>query len=190
MTVEELVQRLGRNSRNSSQPLAVDPPQTTRPRRTPRGRRPSGQPGHEGQSRALVSIERVDVVIPIRPERCACCQFPLHGEDGQPQRPQVTESPSVKPRVTEYQLHRLVCPICGEATRAEWPAGVPDGGFGPRIRAITALCTGANHLSRRTTQTVMEDLFGITIGLGTVANLEQATTQALAEPVAEAWTYV
>jgi transposase len=189
-TVEELAQRLGRNSCNSSQPPSADPPQTTRPRRAPSGRRPGGQPGHEGQSRALVPIEEVDVVIPMRPERCARCQFPLHGEDGQPQRHQVTDIPAVKPRVTEYQLHRLVCTVCGEVTRAELPAGVPRGGFGPRVQATTALCTGAYHLSRRTTQTVMEDLFGITIGLGTLANLEQATAQALAEPVAGARTYV
>ena len=52
------------------------------------------------------------------------------------------------------------------------------------------MCTGAYHLSRRTTQTRLEDLFGIAIGLGTVANLEQATVQASAEPVAEARTYV
>ena len=33
---------------------------------------------------------------------------------------------------------------------------------------------------------MLADLFGVSIGLGTVANLEQATVQALAEPVAEA----
>lgn len=189
-TVEELAQRLGRNSRNSSQPPSADPPQTTRPSRASSGRRPGGQPGHEGQSRAWVPSEQVDVIIPLRPERCARCQFPLQGEDGQPQRHQVTDIPSVKPRVIEYQLHRLACSVCGEVTRAEWPVGVPRGGFGPRVQAITALCTGAYHLSRRTTQMVMEDLFGIAIGLGTVANLEQATVQALAGPVAEARTYV
>jgi hypothetical protein len=92
----------------------------------------------------------------------------------------------VKPVVTEYQLHQLVCPACGEATRAEVPPGVPTGEFGPRVQAITALCTGVYPLSKRTTQSVMEDLFGVLLGLGTVANVEQATAQALAEPVVEA----
>src|SRR5436309_3371504 len=36
----------------------------------------------------------------------------------------------------------------------------------------------------------MEDLFGVSMGLGTVANLEQATVKALAEPVAEARAHV
>jgi transposase len=54
------------------------------------------------------------------------------------------------------------------------------------VQAITALCTGAYHLSKRTTQRVLEDLFGLPLGLGTSANLEQATVQAVAEPVTEA----
>jgi transposase len=114
----------------------------------------------------------------------------LLGEDPQPQRHQVTELPPVQPVVTEYRRHRLVCPACGEATRAELPADVPAGGFGPRVQAITALCTGAYHLSKRATQSVLEDLFGVSMGLGTIANLEQATAHVLAEPVAEARAYV
>jgi transposase len=67
---------------------------------------------------------------------------------------------------------------------------VPTGGFGPRIQAITALCTGASHLSKRTTQRALEDLFGVQMGLWTIANLEHATVRAVAEPVAEARAYV
>jgi transposase len=100
----------------------------------------------------------------VKPERCLRCQPPLAGEDPVPQRHQVTDIPPVKPVVTEYQLHQLVCPVCGDVSRAELPAGVPTGGFGPRVQAITALCTGAYHLSKRTTQSVLEDLFGVSNG--------------------------
>jgi transposase len=191
-TVQQLMERLQQDSRTSSRPPSSDPPQALgrRPRREPSGLRPGGQPGHEGQARALVSLEQVDVVIPVKPERCARCQHPLHGEDDQPQRHQVTELPPVQPIVTEYQLHRLVCPVCGETTRAQLPAGVPTGGFGQRVQAIAALCTGAYHLSKRTTQCVMEDLFGVSISLGALVSLEQATARAVVGPVAEARTYV
>ena len=190
-TVEELAQRLGQNSHNSSRPPSADPPQAMRQsRREPSGRRPGGQPGHEGQTRALVPVEAVDVLIPLKPLRCPRCQHPLQGHDPQPQRQQVTEIPSVRPVVTEYQLHHLYCPACGALTRAEWPAGVPTGGFGPRVQAVAALCTGAYHLSKRTTQRVMADLFRLPLSVGTLANLEQATVQALAAPVAEARGYV
>jgi transposase len=191
-TVQHLTERLQQDSRTSSRPPSSDPPQATtkRPRRDPSGRRPGGQPGHQGQARALVPVAEVDVVIAVKPERCRRCQYPLQGEDAQPERRQVMEIPPIKPVVTEYQLHQLGCPACGEATRGELPVGVSSGAFGPRVQAITALCTGAYHLSKRTTQRVLEDLFGLPMSLGTIANLEQATVQALVEPVAEARAYV
>lgn len=106
-TVEELAQRLGRNSRNSSQPPSTDPPQPpTRPRREPSGRRAGGQPGHAGQARAMLPVAAVDVVIPVKPVLCRHCQRPLQGADPQPQRHQVTEIPGAKPVITEYQRHR------------------------------------------------------------------------------------
>ena len=191
-TIQQLTERLQQDSRTSSRPPSSDPPQAAgkRPRREPTGRRPGGQPGHEGQARALVPVEAVDVLIPVKPVRCARCQHPLHGDDPQPQRRQVTEIPPMKPCIPEYQLHRLVCPGCGEATRAEVPAGVPTGGFGPRVQAVAALCTGAYHRSKRATQSVLEDLFGVAMRVGTLVNLEHATVQAVAEPVAAARGYV
>jgi transposase len=190
--VQQLREQRQQTSRTSSRPPSSDPPQALakRPRREPSGRRPGGQPGHEGHARGLVPGEQVDVVCPVKPARCRRCQQPLQGEDPQPQRHQVAEIPPVKPVVTESQLHQLVGSACGAATRAEVPSGGPTGGFGPRLQAITALCPGAYHLSKRTTQSVLADLCGIQMGLGTIANLEQAAVQALAEPVAEARVYV
>jgi transposase len=162
-TVEELAQRLGRNSHNSSQPPSADPPPTPkRSRRDPSGRRPGGPPGHEGHTRALVPVEEVEVVIAVTPERCRGCQHWRAGEEAQPERHQVTEIPPIKPVVPAYPWHQLCCPSCG------------------------ALCTGAYHVSKRTTRQVMADLFGLPRSVGTIVNLEQATVQAVAEPGAEA----
>ncbi len=191
-TVQRLLERLQQDSHNSSRPPSSDPPQARRqpPRRMPSGRKRGGQPGHQGQTRALVPLEDVDTVIPVKPRQCHRCQHALQGEDLQPHRHQVTELPAIQPVVTEYQMHRLVCPACGASTRATLPVGVPPGGFGPRVQAIVALCTGAYRLSKRTTQEVMADLFGLPMSLGTIPHLEQATVQAVATPVAEAQTYV
>ena len=123
VAVQHLLEQLRQDSRTSSRPPSSDSPQAIgrRPRREPSGRRPGGQPGHAGQTRMLVPMEEVDVVIPIKPVRCHRCRRLLHGEDAQPQRHQVTELPPAKPVVTEYQLHQLWCPVCGETTRAELP---------------------------------------------------------------------
>jgi transposase len=54
-TVQRLTEQLRQDSRTSSRPPSSDPPQAIgkRPRRQPSGRRPGGQPDHEGQTRAL-----------------------------------------------------------------------------------------------------------------------------------------
>jgi transposase len=191
-TVQRLLERLQQDSHNSARPPSSDPPQAMekRARRGPSGRKRGGQPGHRGQTRTLMPIEDVDTVVPVKPQHCHRCQHPLVGDDPQPYRHQVTEGPPVKPVVTEYQMHRLVCPACGASTRAPLPVGAPPGGFGPRVQAIVALCTGAYRLSKRTTQEVMEDLFGLPMSLGTIPHLEQATVQAVAAPVADAQAYV
>ena len=191
-TVQQLLERLQQDSHNSSRPPSSDPPHALRPRprRGSSGRKRGGQPGHRGQPRTLRPIEDVDTVVPVKPQHCHRCRHALQGDDPQPYRHQVTELPPIKPVVTEYQLHRLLCPACGVPTRADLPLGVPPGGFGPRVQAIVALCTGAYRLSKRTPQEVMADLFGLPMSLGTIPHLEQATVQAVAEPVAEAHTYV
>ena len=85
-TVQHVTERVQQDSRTSSRPPSSDPPQALakRPRRVPSGRRPGGQPGHEGHTRALVPVEAVDLVRPVKPERCRRCPHPLLGEDPAP----------------------------------------------------------------------------------------------------------
>jgi transposase len=188
--VRTLQAQLNQTSRNSSRPPSRDPPPSPRPRR-PRGQRRRGaQPGHPGQTRTLVPVEDVDEVVVFKPEQCQGCRAPLWGDDTSPFRHQVIELPPIKPVITEYQWHQLVCTACGATTRAPWPAGVPSGTYGPRVQATVALCTGAYRLSKRMTQQLMEEVFGLPASVGTISQLEQATTAALAAPVEAARTYV
>ena len=53
-----------------------------------------------------------------------------------------------------------------------------------------ALYTGAYRLSKRMTQQAMDEMFGVPMSVGTISQLEQATTAAVAAPVEEARTYV
>jgi transposase len=185
-----LEERLNQTSRNSSRPPSSDPPQSQRPRR-PRGQRRRGaQPGHPGHTRSLVPVEAVNKVVAIKPDQCSGCHAPLLGDDPSPFRHQVIEMPPLQPVITEYQWHQLVCPECGETTRAPWPEGVPSGTYGPRVQATVALCTGAYRLSKRTTQQALDDLCGVPLSVGTISQLEQATTKVLAAPVQEAHDYV
>jgi transposase len=58
------------------------------------------------------------------------------------------------------------------------------------VHAITALCTGAYRLSKRTTQQLLNDLCGVPLRLGTLSMREAAMVDAVAAPVAEARAYV
>jgi transposase len=188
--VRTLEEQLKQTSRNSSRPPSSDPPQAQRPKRPRSGRRRGGQPGHRGQTRTLIPLEDVHEVVVLKPDQCSGCQAPLSGEAPRPFRHQVIEIPRIDPVVTEYQWHQLVCPDCGETTRAPWPKGVPSGTYGPRVHATVALFSGSYRLSKRTTVQAMEELFGVPMSVGTISQSEKSTTEVVAEPVEEARAYV
>ncbi len=184
--IRELEARLAKFSRNSSRPPSSDPPGApppAPPKRT--GRRRGGQPGHDGPSRAVVPPEQVTRTEVIKPDSCRRCGGPLEGDDPNPYCHQVIEVPKAAATVEEYRLHALDCPRCCISTRATLPPGVPSGNFGPRLQAIVAVCSGAYRMSKRGIEELVEDFFGVPISLGSVANMEQATSKAVEAPVEE-----
>jgi transposase len=187
----ELRARLGQNSSNSSRPPSSDLP-GARPagKRTPSGRRAGGQPGHPGHQRTLLPVDEVDQVIRLVPAVCRQCGevLPTAAGSGDPadERHQVTELPPPRAEVTEYHLAARRCRGCGTVTRANRPAEVGAGSFGPRLQALVALLSGRYRLSRREVVQLMGDIWGAEVALGSVVKLEQATSTALAPVVAEA----
>jgi hypothetical protein len=95
---------------------------------------PHGKEPHD----IRVTFTRADWAGGLQRARCPHGHHLLSGKDSSPQRPQGREIPPRTPAVTEAQLHRLSCPAGDEATRAEWPAGVPAGALGLRVQASTA----------------------------------------------------
>jgi len=187
--VEDLEQRLGQNSSNSSRPPSTDPPTVKRaPPRTPSGRRTGGQPGHALQQRPLLEPTRPP--LPLKPSACRQCGRALTGTDPQPLRHQVIELPRFRPDVTEYQLHRLPCAGCGRTTCAALPAGVPAGGQGPRLQSVVALLTGAYRLSKRQVESLCADILSVPVSAGQVCALEADTVAATAPVVAELRAHV
>jgi hypothetical protein len=187
--VAELEQRLKRNSRNSSLPPSADPPSAPpRRRQAASGRERGGQPGHKGTSRSLLALERVDEVVEHWPRRCRCGHLFCTTERkavGEPARHQVAELPPTAVILTEHRLQRLRCPDCGVTMRAELPAGLPRGAFGPRLQAAVATLAVRNRVSRRDTVELMRELFGAELSTGSIAAIMQQTGATLAEPHAQ-----
>jgi transposase len=193
--VAELEQRLNRSSRNSSLPPSQDPPSAPPRRGKPgSGRRRGGQPGHEGTNRPLLPLERVDELVEHWPERCAACAHVFgQGERiavAPPHRHQVSELPPIAVRVSEHRLHRLRCPACAAETRAELPAEVPGGVFGPGLQAAIATLAVRNRVSRRDTVELVRDLFGAELSTGSIDAIVQRAGEALALPYEELLRHV
>lgn len=188
--VERLREQTRASSRNSSQPPSSDTPdKPPRRERKSSGKKRGAQPGHEGHQRKLYSPEECRSVSDHRPTKCRDCGAALSGDDPNPLRHQVVELPEVPPLVDEHRLHRLTCPNCGEATRANLPVDVPACGYGPRLAAAVGVLGGKYHQSDRQTQELLEDFFQVEVALGTVNNLRQEVCEALAAPVAEATAF-
>ena len=187
--VAELEQRLNRSSRNSSLPPSQDPPSAPpRPKKPASGRKPGGQPGHEGTNRPLLPLEQVDEVIDHWPERCPACAHVFSERErvdaAAVQRHQVSELPPIAVTATEHRLHRLRCPACAAATRAELPAGVPRSAFGPRLQSAVATLAVRNRVSRRDGVELMDELFGVKLSTGSIEAIVERAGDALAEPYA------
>jgi len=191
--IEDLERRLNRNSRNSSLPPSQDPPSAEHERAPPSGRSQGAQPGHPGHGRPFQPIESVDAVIDHWPERCGCGHV-FGGAEREPvgesARQQVSELPEIAVVVSEHRLHRLRCPDCGATARAELPADVPAGAFGPRLAAAIAALTVRNRVSRRDVAELAEELFGVRIATGTVDAIVQRAGAALAGPYQELLDHV
>jgi transposase len=189
-----LQEQLGQNSHNSSRPPSSDRPEPAKKKQpdklTKSQRKRGGQPGHQHHARPLKPIEQVNKVVPIKPDQCRHCGAALKGEDPQPYRHQVTEIPPLEPVVIEYQLATLTCEQCGQTTRAGLPLGVPERVFGPRLQSIGSLLSGVYRLSRRQVEALMADIFRVELALGSLKNLEEDTSEAVAQPVVSAQAYV
>lgn len=190
--VRGLLARLGQNSSNSSLPPSANPPQAPPPvRKRPTGRKPGGQPGHTAQLRQRLPRERLtEPTVHYLPAMCAACQDDLPAlpgpDDPEPRWHQVVELPPIPVQVTEYQAHGRTCRSCGHLTWAPIPGAIRAHACGPRLTATMAFLSGALHVSKRGIEEFVETVLQVPIALGTVSNLEQEVSAALAGAHAEA----
>lgn len=160
------------------------PPSTQHPHAKPAPQKPKskkkrgGQPGHAKHARPLIPTKECDDMLPMKPAECRRCHARLSGEDPQPLRHQVWELPEIKPIVTEYQQHRLICPGCGETTCGELPPGVPLGQSGPRLVAFVGLLMACFRQSKRRTAMFVQTVLNIPCCPALTVKMQRQVTAA------------
>ena len=171
-------------------PPRTNEPIPPAPVKKPSGRKPGGQPGHPPHLKELVPPERLSAVITYIPEHYGKCQTPLpqtaEPNDPPPTRHLVAELSKLVAQITEHQGHYRTCPCCGEVTHAPIPADIRAHGIGPRLAGTLSYLAGSHGVSKRGIEELSEDVFEARIALGTVANLEQEMSEALASTYKEA----
>jgi transposase len=184
--IAELETRLNQSPRNSSLPPSTEHPHAKPTPDKPKSKKKrGGQPGHKKHERALIPSEQCQQVIERRPTVCRRCQERLPGDDAAPLRHQVWELPVIRPKVTEYRLHRLTCPGCGATTCGTLPADVPTGQSGPRLTAFVGLLMGHFRQSKRRAALFLQDLLGFPCCPATTVKMQNQVSAALAEPYEE-----
>lgn len=189
--LNELEARLKTNSTNSSTPPSANPLGAAAPVTKKKSkRRRGGQPGHPPHLKQLLPPERVTRTETIVPKACDGCGSALPQvagpSDPEPKRFQVVELPPIVATVTEYQAHARTCSCCGVVTQATIPASIRAHSVGPRLTATLSYFSGCHGVSKRGVEEIAETVLGVPIALGTVANLEQEVSEALAPAHAEA----
>jgi transposase len=187
----ELEARLKINASNSSTPPSANPLGAAKPVVKKKSiLKRGGQPGHPPHLKQLLPAERVTHWEHFWPDECSACHAQLPHvagpDDPEPKRFQTIELPPIIAEVTEYQAHTRTCPCCGTVTQATIPAAVREHSVGPSLTATCSYLTGGKGMSKRDVEEIADVLFGAPIALGTVANLEQEVSAALAPAHQEA----
>jgi transposase len=170
--------RTPKNSINSSKPPSSDFPkiQKTQSLREPSGKKPGGQPGHQGTT--LKMSVTPDTIQQHSPNYCTCCGEDLsHYQTRFIGHRQVIDIPPIKPIVTEHQLFEVHC-RCGHNNKASYPDGVlTPVSYGPGVQSLVCYLSVRQYLPVERITELLSSLCGLSISTGGVCYLLEKVKQ-------------
>lgn len=172
--VSDLENRLAKNSSNSGKPPSSDGlNKKTRSLRGKSGKRPGGQPGHQGRS--LLAVDNPDHVVTHTPAHCENCNSSLSSiEANDVEKRQVFDLPEPQIEVTEHRAETKQCPCCGHHTSADFPEGVAAFvQYGERVQALAAYFHNQHLIPIDRVCEIFEDIYGISLSAGTCVNVDK-----------------
>lgn len=180
--VTELEARLSKDSHNSHLPPSSDRfarQKKTRSQRKRSGKKPGGQPGHDGHYLALSSTP--DEILTQAVETCEHCQADLREvKPHRLERRQVVNVPPAHLHIIEYRAERKSCPHCHTETRAAFPASVQAPvQYGSSLGALAVYLVTHHLLPFKRAAEVLSDLVGARISEGSICQLISRCSQEL-----------
>ena len=166
----ELKARLNSDSHNSNKPPSSDGykmrsfrPAFSKSKHSSHG----GQKGHEGKT--LRQVELPDKTEFCIPGICSCGHGFTKEELELAERRQVFELPPPRLEITEYQIFKGRCPVCGQEQKGTAPHGVSAPvQYGNNAKALAVLLNVHYRLPYKKIQVLFNELFGYPINESTI----------------------
>ncbi|MCB9136899.1 MAG: IS66 family transposase [Caldilineaceae bacterium] len=179
--VQQLEDQIAKHSGNSSKPPGSDglgKPKTKSLRKS-QGRKPGGQPGHEGQTLEMKS--EPDHVQVHELNSCPHCASDLSAVAATDhRRRQVYDIPPVEIEVTEHQAEIKTCPGCRRKVEASFPEDVTQPvQYGPRLKAQAAYLNTYQMIPVARTCELLNDFYGQSPSWDFVRQANQAVASGI-----------
>ena len=163
----ELESRLKSNSSNSSKPPSSDGYQKKPAFAKKVKGKKGGQKGHKGNN--LKQVANPDKIIKCVPTKCNCGHEFHNDEFTISEKRQVFDLPQPKLEVTEYQIHKANCPVCGMSNKGSAPEGIKaPAQYGNGVKSYVVMLNVHYKLPYKKIQLLFNDLFGYPINESTI----------------------
>ena len=177
--LEELDNKISKNSSNSSNPPSTDPKKKVNPNKGKTGKNTGGQPGHKGSN--LKMVENPSVVITHAPKGKCDCGKTLAGLDLSPSAARQVFEIEIINKVIEHQTLSGFC-SCGVEHCGEFPEGINGSTqYGESVRGIVSYLSTYQIIPSERLAELMGHLFNYPLSEGTVDNIKNEGTEKLSE---------
>ena len=176
--LEQRIETLELNSRNSSKPPSSDKGNFTNPPKPKSLRKKTtkkrgGQPGHKGHT--LEKSSNPDIIIEHQlPSQLHCkgCSKLINTHAATYHSRQVFDIPPISIQITEHRAQQCECPHCHITNSADFPTNVTAPvQYGPLLQATCIYLNSYQLLPYKRLSQTFSDLFSIPLSQGTIANI-------------------
>ncbi len=171
--IEELREKLNKNSHNSSKPPSSDGHAKPKPKslRKRSVKKPGGQRGHEGSGFCL--SEPAEDIVAHKPSQCENC--PMKGQCKRSGRSEVRNVIDVEiiTKITAHYTESYECPMKGgEIISGKFPEGINSSiQYGNGVKALVIALNTAGMMSIHRVHEILSSLLGLPISTGFIASV-------------------
>ena len=198
---EDLRKRLSKyeeppkNSGNSSTPPSKEQMKDEIVRRTkslrkPSGRKPGGQPGHDGSTLEL--NDSVDNTIDKKSDICDGCGESLAGCDTELDYiTQIISLPELKPLITEVRHYVTICRACGKRVKSHSERRRSNAVvYDASVKGLVVYLSTVQFLPYNRIASFFKEVFGLEISQGSMVNWINEAKKAAAPAIEKIKEYI